>query len=97
MQGGHPSHLSKHPGVIRCLRGTNLFNSAELTEDQLLLLLESLEVEIVPQQLKLVRKYTALTLGSKQRLGVMGGQAKQRSYYGMGSESQLEVMLGRGK
>lgn len=97
MQGGHPSHLSKHPGVIRCLRGTNLFNSAELTEDQLLLLLESLEVEIVPQQLKLVRKNTALTLGSKQRVGVMGGQAKQRSYYGMGSESQLKVMLGRGK
>lgn len=73
------------------------FNSAELTEDQLLLLLESLEVEIVPQQLKLVRKNTALTLGSKQRVGVMGGQAKQRSYYGMGSKSQLEVMLGRGK
>lgn len=73
------------------------FNSAELTEDQLLLLLESLEVEIVPQQLKLVRKNTALTLGSKQRVGVMGAQAKQRSYYGMGSESQLKVMLGRGK
>ncbi|NXY76455.1 GSDA3 protein, partial [Glareola pratincola] len=30
------------------------FNSAELTEDQLLLLLESLEEKIVPQQLKLV-------------------------------------------
>ncbi|NXP04046.1 GSDA3 protein, partial [Thinocorus orbignyianus] len=30
------------------------FHSAELTEDQLLLLLESLEEKIVPQQLKLV-------------------------------------------
>ncbi|NXS65933.1 GSDA3 protein, partial [Pandion haliaetus] len=32
------------------------FNSAELTEDQRLLLLESLEEKIVPQQLKLVRE-----------------------------------------
>ncbi|NXJ71908.1 GSDA3 protein, partial [Rostratula benghalensis] len=35
------------------------FNSAELTEDQLLLLLESLERKIVPQQLKLVREHTS--------------------------------------
>ncbi|NXW42231.1 GSDA3 protein, partial [Nyctiprogne leucopyga] len=35
------------------------FNSAELTEDQLLLLLESLEDKIVSQQLKLVRENTA--------------------------------------
>ncbi|NXV24165.1 GSDA3 protein, partial [Cepphus grylle] len=35
------------------------FNSAELTEDQLLLLLESLEMKIVPQQLKLVREHTS--------------------------------------
>ncbi|NWT46556.1 GSDA3 protein, partial [Rissa tridactyla] len=35
------------------------FNSAELTEDQLLLLLESLEEKIVPQQLKLVRENTS--------------------------------------
>ncbi|NWY50865.1 GSDA2 protein, partial [Chionis minor] len=35
------------------------FNSAELTEDQLLLLLESLEAKIVPQQLQLVREYTS--------------------------------------
>ncbi|NXX96985.1 GSDA3 protein, partial [Centropus bengalensis] len=34
------------------------FNSPELTEDQLLLLLESLEEGIVSQQLKLVRTYT---------------------------------------
>ncbi|NWH20880.1 GSDA3 protein, partial [Grus americana] len=34
-----------------------LFNSAELTEDQLLILLESLEEEIVSQQLKLVREH----------------------------------------
>ncbi|NXL66096.1 GSDA3 protein, partial [Chordeiles acutipennis] len=34
------------------------FNSAELTEDQLLLLLESLEDKIVSQQLKLVREHT---------------------------------------
>lgn len=33
------------------------FNSAELTEDQLLLLLESLEEKIVSQQLKLVREH----------------------------------------
>ncbi|NXF40202.1 GSDA3 protein, partial [Nyctibius bracteatus] len=33
------------------------FNSAELTEDQLLLLLESLEDKIVSQQLKLVREH----------------------------------------
>ncbi|NXI99819.1 GSDA3 protein, partial [Psophia crepitans] len=33
------------------------FNSAELTEDQLLMLLESLEEKIVPQQLKLVREH----------------------------------------
>ncbi|NXL52651.1 GSDA3 protein, partial [Podilymbus podiceps] len=32
------------------------FNSAELTEDQLLLLLESLEDKIVSQQFKLVRE-----------------------------------------
>ncbi|NWR93585.1 GSDA3 protein, partial [Furnarius figulus] len=37
------------------------FDSAELLEDQLLLLLKSLEREIVPQQLKLVR--THITLG----------------------------------
>ncbi|NXH12624.1 GSDA3 protein, partial [Bucco capensis] len=35
------------------------FNSAELTEDQLLLLLESLEEKIVPQQLKLVREHAS--------------------------------------
>ncbi|NWX78473.1 GSDA3 protein, partial [Alca torda] len=35
------------------------FNSAELMEDQLLLLLESLEMKIVPQQLKLVREHTS--------------------------------------
>ncbi|NWT76446.1 GSDA3 protein, partial [Prunella himalayana] len=40
------------------------FISAELTEDQLLLLLESLERKIVSQQLKLVR--TQITLGSFQ-------------------------------
>ncbi|NXL23683.1 GSDA3 protein, partial [Setophaga kirtlandii] len=40
------------------------FISAELTEDQLLLLLESLERKIVSQQLKLVR--THITLGSFQ-------------------------------
>ncbi|NWI48597.1 GSDA3 protein, partial [Picathartes gymnocephalus] len=38
------------------------FLFAELMEDQLLLLLESLERKIVPQQLKLVR--TQITLGS---------------------------------
>ncbi|NWV87666.1 GSDA3 protein, partial [Machaerirhynchus nigripectus] len=38
--------------------------SAELMEDQLLLLLESLERKIVSQQLKLVRIHT--TLGSSQ-------------------------------
>ncbi|NWW76494.1 GSDA3 protein, partial [Climacteris rufus] len=38
------------------------FISAELMEDQLLLLLESLERKIVSQQLKLVR--TQITLGS---------------------------------
>ncbi|NXS64549.1 GSDA3 protein, partial [Brachypteracias leptosomus] len=32
------------------------FNSAELMEDQLLLLLESLDKKIVPQQLELVRE-----------------------------------------
>ncbi|NWX20466.1 GSDA3 protein, partial [Aegotheles bennettii] len=37
------------------------FNSAELMEDQLLLLLESLEERIVSQQLKLVREHTHLT------------------------------------
>ncbi|NXM58227.1 GSDA3 protein, partial [Illadopsis cleaveri] len=41
------------------------FVSAELIEDQLLLLLESLERKIVSQQLKLVR--THITLGSFQR------------------------------
>ncbi|NXX14324.1 GSDA2 protein, partial [Podargus strigoides] len=35
------------------------FNSAELTDDQLLLLLESWEEKIVPQQLKLVREHTS--------------------------------------
>ncbi|KAF1641906.1 Gasdermin-A3, partial [Eudyptes chrysocome] len=35
------------------------FNSAELTEDQLLLLLESLEEKIVSQQLKLVREHAS--------------------------------------
>ncbi|NWT30941.1 GSDA2 protein, partial [Cardinalis cardinalis] len=40
------------------------FISAELTEDQLLLLLESLERKIVSQQLNLVR--THITLGSFQ-------------------------------
>ncbi|NXE71194.1 GSDA2 protein, partial [Calcarius ornatus] len=40
------------------------FISAELTEDQLLLLLESLERKIVSQQLNLVR--TQVTLGSFQ-------------------------------
>ncbi|NWV19618.1 GSDA3 protein, partial [Origma solitaria] len=40
------------------------FISAELTEDQLLLLLESLERKIVSQQLKLVR--IRITLGSFQ-------------------------------
>ncbi|NWY47535.1 GSDA3 protein, partial [Sylvia atricapilla] len=40
------------------------FISAELLEDQLLLLLESLERKIVSQQLKLVR--THITLGSLQ-------------------------------
>ncbi|NWW31125.1 GSDA3 protein, partial [Panurus biarmicus] len=40
------------------------FFSAELMEDQLLLLLESLERKIVSQQLKLVRTHT--TLGSFQ-------------------------------
>ncbi|NXO48753.1 GSDA3 protein, partial [Aramus guarauna] len=33
------------------------FNSAELTEDQLLILLESLEEKIVSKQLKLVREH----------------------------------------
>ncbi|NWT21592.1 GSDA2 protein, partial [Vireo altiloquus] len=42
------------------------FVSAELMEDQLLLLLESLERKIVSQQLKLVR--THITLGSFQGL-----------------------------
>ncbi|NWR96907.1 GSDA3 protein, partial [Motacilla alba] len=40
------------------------FIPAELTEDQLLLLLESLERKIVSQQLNLVR--TQITLGSSQ-------------------------------
>ncbi|NXP96301.1 GSDA3 protein, partial [Passerina amoena] len=40
------------------------FISAELTEDQLLLLLESLERKIVSQQLNLVRAH--ITLGSFQ-------------------------------
>ncbi|NXQ94841.1 GSDA3 protein, partial [Sagittarius serpentarius] len=35
------------------------FNSAELMEDQLLLLLESLEEKIVSQQLKLVREHVS--------------------------------------
>ncbi|NXU30761.1 GSDA3 protein, partial [Thalassarche chlororhynchos] len=35
------------------------FNSAELTEDQLLLLLESLEEKVVSQQLKLVREHAS--------------------------------------
>ncbi|NXF67614.1 GSDA3 protein, partial [Ciccaba nigrolineata] len=35
------------------------FNSAELMENQLLLLLESLEEKIVTQQLKLVREHTS--------------------------------------
>ncbi|NXT91301.1 GSDA3 protein, partial [Anhinga rufa] len=35
------------------------FNSAELTTDQLLLLLESLEEKIVSQQLKLVREHAS--------------------------------------
>ncbi|NWW50441.1 GSDA3 protein, partial [Pedionomus torquatus] len=46
------------------------FNSAELTEDQLLLLLESLQVKIVPQQLKLVREHTS---HSTQNEGGGGG------------------------
>ncbi|NWX93467.1 GSDA3 protein, partial [Nothoprocta pentlandii] len=37
------------------------FNSPELTEDHLLLLLESLEEKIVSQQLKLVRNHTSST------------------------------------
>ncbi|NXE57493.1 GSDA3 protein, partial [Casuarius casuarius] len=37
------------------------FISPELTEDQLLLLLESLEEKIVTQQLKLVRNHTSST------------------------------------
>ncbi|KAF1455985.1 Gasdermin-A3, partial [Pygoscelis antarcticus] len=44
------------------------FNSAELTEDQLLLLLESLEEKIVSQQLKLVREH-ASHLAQKEGAG----------------------------
>ncbi|NWI70529.1 GSDA3 protein, partial [Todus mexicanus] len=46
--------------------------SAELTEDQLLLLLESLDQKIVPQQLKLVREQAVLehVEQGKERFGV---------------------------
>ncbi|NXI48963.1 GSDA3 protein, partial [Chloroceryle aenea] len=44
--------------------------SAELTEDQLLLLLESLDKKIVPQQLKLVREHVSK---GKKSLGAETG------------------------
>ncbi|NXN39789.1 GSDA3 protein, partial [Rhinoptilus africanus] len=47
------------------------FNSAELTEDQLLLLLESLEEKIVPQQLKLVREHISHLAQNEGKRGLL--------------------------
>ncbi|NXN32508.1 GSDA3 protein, partial [Nycticryphes semicollaris] len=49
------------------------FNPAELTEDQLLLLLESLERKIAPQQLKLVREHTSHLAQNEGGEGVDAG------------------------
>ncbi|NXN71001.1 GSDA3 protein, partial [Himantopus himantopus] len=56
------------------------FNSAELMEDQLQLLLESLEEKIVPQQLKLVREHRshlAQNEGGREVLLSFSGEQQQ--------------------
>ncbi|NXS96341.1 GSDA3 protein, partial [Jacana jacana] len=47
------------------------FTSAELTEDQLLLLLESLEEKTVPQQLELVREQTSHSAQNEGERGLL--------------------------
>ncbi|NWT30942.1 GSDA3 protein, partial [Cardinalis cardinalis] len=61
------------------------FISAELTEDQLLLLLESLERKIVSQQLNLVR--THITLGSFQ------GEAGDMVLFSQEEDQMLTIAL----
>ncbi|NXW24878.1 GSDA3 protein, partial [Circaetus pectoralis] len=54
------------------------FNSAELTEDQLLLLLESLEEKIVSQQLKLVREHASHLAQNEGGGGVLLSFSQER-------------------
>lgn len=73
------------------------FNSAELMEDQLLLLLESLEEKIVPQQLKLVREHTshlAQNEGGREVLFYIKQRLDDSSSITT-PVSQLKVTLGR--
>lgn len=93
----HPSLL---PGWLQLWWGfgTTCFNSAELSEDQLLLLLESLENRIVSQQLKLVREHTSHWAQMKG-LGGCVCYFKQSNFYMMTqvAVSQFRVTLGKGK
>ncbi|NXN53842.1 GSDA3 protein, partial [Rynchops niger] len=63
------------------------FNSAELTEDQLLLLLESLEEKIVPQQLKLVRENTSHLAQNE------GGKEVDTSLLSFSQEKEQELTI----
>ncbi|NXF53392.1 GSDA3 protein, partial [Oceanites oceanicus] len=54
------------------------FNSAELTEDQLLLLLESLEEKVVSQQLKLVREHASHLAQNEGARGVVPSFSREK-------------------
>ncbi|NXA29897.1 GSDA3 protein, partial [Ibidorhyncha struthersii] len=64
------------------------FNSAELTEDQLLLLLESLEEKIVPQQLKLVREHRSYSAQNER-----GREVVDAGLLSFSGEKQQELTI----
>ncbi|NXI48175.1 GSDA3 protein, partial [Galbula dea] len=66
------------------------FNSAELQEDQLLLLLESLEEKIVSQQLELVREHTSWLA---QRQGAGEGVDTSLLCFSREEEGELTMAL----
>ncbi|NXC20458.1 GSDA3 protein, partial [Corythaeola cristata] len=66
------------------------FNSAELMEDQLLLLIESLEKKIVPQQLQLVK--SILEHDIEHRKGPFSVDASLLSFSGE-MEQQLTIAM----